>query len=1471
MEPAEQVGGHRVGRGEAPGLPELVLGRGDEAEAVGLVGVRRQLREEHAQGAARARVLRLQGDHALHAGDGLEGTAVGLENVREAPPARGVAGVAAQGLPVLGDRLRDLAGDLQGLRQLEAQVRPPRLREQGGAEPRDAVAQPGPGQDALGLVLLELELLGRIPVVEPGVGEPGQDERAGPGRRRPAVRPGAGGEGFPDGPDEPVRGEDDQHRHHADAVAGQVVGEQDPGGEGGDEPGQDQEEPPTAHAQKETDHAEAEHPPEAREVPQEGDPPPGLAVVLGVRDLEVVAEDAEFVRRQAHDPPRFAADVLQPLAEPEVRGLLPREHPPRHQARHVAEILVFEVDRGAHEGRRPVVPVGEGAEGEVDDLASDGRRRHELAGAQQVAHREGGDGEEERADEDAEVERPAPPRRRANRGRHRRQEQEVDLPLEDHEADRGAGGEPARPPGLPVADDGVEGRHRQQGREERLHEERFVEEHRTVEGGEEPRDQGLGVPEEPAGRGVDEDRRQGAEEQLHGEDRGVPRAEDRVQDAEEIGVEGPLLEDLVAAPPVAAGDLQAPRAVIEVVHPVDVVEGGVEVLPEIEEPDPGGDGDDEQQGEVPGEPFPRLDYLEKSEVRKEPQNKTVYLSKTRENIIFVRTLIENRIVRRPQVEEPLKPGKTLCPKVYVTGDETRWKIDFDGAEFDSLGYFNRELNYLISDNTLHLIELANLEKMPREITVIPEKLGELLFTILPRLRERINLEIDPAISSHQLMELEPEISLDFDLRNGQIICRPELKIGDQKFRGCDCLTPAEAEPRYTRSESDPQKWFTVNRKPLRNFLKFLRVNNFETVPEGFTLSGANQLAPFMFSGLREIPPDWKITTSPGFQEYKITPVKLEPVVELNLSDDIDWFEFKIYYNLGGKTYTHQEILKMIHATAAGERYIHAENGVFLVEESGQADLLEDFFRPSATKSGPLGEKLFNLLFYRQVLREHGVKIEGNAVYDRFEEEISGGNPVETCVLPEGLQGELRKYQKEGFHWLRFLYKYHFSGILADDMGLGKTLQVLTLVKSVPKTAPVLVVCPRTLMYNWAAELEKFYPGTDFLVYHGSPEEREAMRTTLSGREMVITTYDILARDTGFLEDLSFEYCILDEAQHIKNYQTQRAREVKKLNAKHRLVMTGTPIENGLEELWSIFDFLMPGYLGSQQDFMEKYVTPLKKFAQPGPLKLLKQRVAPFMLRRRKEDVLSELPEKIVTLHNVFMTQLQEDTYRAILEQVKKDILEAITKRGLKKSRITVLAALTKLRQVCNHPRLVLPEGEAGNESGKLEAFRELVDEAIDAGHKMVVFSQFVKMLKIIETELQKAGIAYEYLDGATPDRMARINRFNETPGIPVFLISLKAGGVGINLTSADIVIHVDPWWNPMVENQATDRVHRIGQKNQVMVYKLITMGTVEEKMLKLQVRKKSVFDAVIENNESPINSLTWEDIRELLEMEDRIG
>ncbi|MGM0594590.1 MAG: SNF2-related protein [Pseudomonadota bacterium] len=476
-----------------------------------------------------------------------------------------------------------------------------------------------------------------------------------------------------------------------------------------------------------------------------------------------------------------------------------------------------------------------------------------------------------------------------------------------------------------------------------------------------------------------------------------------------------------------------------------------------------------------------------------------------------------------------------------------------------------------------------------------------------------------------------------------------------------------------------------------------------------------------------------------------------------------------------------------------------------------------------------------------------VKVRGGHELQRLAKRLRNFDGIKPAKVPTTFQGELRHYQQQGVDWLQFLRQFELAGILADDMGLGKTVQALAHL-AVEKRAgrmkhPSLIVAPTSLMGNWRREAAQFTPKLKVLVLHGP--DRSAHFDTLDDYDLVLTTYPLLPRDAEVLQAQPWHYLILDEAQQIKNPKAQAAQLVRELSANHRLCLTGTPMENHLGELWAQFDFLLPGFLGDQRQFQQNYRTPIEKFADNDKLKRLTRRTAPFMLRRTKTLVASELPEKSELLRTVPIEGKQAALYESIRLTMEKKVRQAIARKGLARSHITILDALLKLRQVCCDPRL-LPKGTRGAQgadSAKLKMLMELLPEMLDEGRRILLFSQFTTMLGLIEQELKALGIPYAKLTGQTRKREAAIERFRSGE-VQLFLISLKAGGVGLNLTEADTVIHYDPWWNPAVEAQATDRAHRIGQTNPVFVYKLITEGTVEEKILAMQAKKQQLADNI---------------------------
>ncbi|OEG63447.1 SNF2-related protein [Halanaerobium congolense] len=845
---------------------------------------------------------------------------------------------------------------------------------------------------------------------------------------------------------------------------------------------------------------------------------------------------------------------------------------------------------------------------------------------------------------------------------------------------------------------------------------------------------------------------------------------------------------------------------------------------------------------------------------------SLLLSKNEKNLDFLLNLSQ---IFKLQLEENgsyVKKGKTLRPELKLEGDLNGIEITLKEEDYPIYQGGEKDCRWTVIENTVHKIDFYDFDKLPTSFMIPEQHQGEFLFEILPTLEKNLKLERSAELEGFELIKESPSIDLNLDYRQQKISCQLEVEFAGETYSNTELLGLDTEQNIYKRDSENPKLWYGRDNKALAEVINFLEDYNFKVKPEHFIIKDNNEIQEFITDGMTHIPEDWNVERSESFDQIEIKEVKLEPIIEIDDSEGINWFDFSISYNLGGKTYSRQELQQLISYNKKGEAYVKLENHYYILESGAQEEKIEQMLKDAEAQAEGYRAPYHNLLYYKNLVEKSGINFRGNKVFNELEAEISGLNVVKEREIPVEVKGKLRDYQKNGYNWLRFLHKYRFGGILADDMGLGKTLQMLTLLKSLEPEKAALVLCPRTLIYNWQEEAAKFFDDLKTLVYYGTPAEREAMRGDFNQYDLIISSYSTIARDVEDLnaENIIFSFAILDEAQHIKNHRTKRAKAVKNIQAETRLALTGTPLENSVEELWSIFDFLMPGYLGNYSYFKQNFLNPINKNNEQEKMRELKERVAPFILRRRKGDVLKELPEKIVNIHPVSMTQLQEDSYQAVLEEVRGELEQTVEDQGFNRSRINVLAALTKLRQICNHPSLVLGEEGRAHNSGKLEALRELISDALSGGHKIIVFSQFVKMLKLIRADFEQQGINYLYLDGSTRKRMEKVREFNSNPEVEVFLISLKAGGVGLNLTAADMVVHVDPWWNPMVERQATDRAHRLGQENRVMVYKLITRGTVEEKMLKLQQRKQNLFDNIIENNVNPIKAISWEDIQDLL-------
>nr|WP_317048739.1 SNF2-related protein [Hymenobacter sediminis] len=487
------------------------------------------------------------------------------------------------------------------------------------------------------------------------------------------------------------------------------------------------------------------------------------------------------------------------------------------------------------------------------------------------------------------------------------------------------------------------------------------------------------------------------------------------------------------------------------------------------------------------------------------------------------------------------------------------------------------------------------------------------------------------------------------------------------------------------------------------------------------------------------------------------------------------------------------------------------------------------------------------------------------VMSRKLEKLREFEAVEDRPLPPSFRGELRPYQKAGYNWLHFVQEYQFGGCLADDMGLGKTVQTLAMLlqrkeSGAAKGAASLLVMPTSLVYNWMTEAFKFTPTLRLLIYTGTYRDKNVEQ--FADYDVVLTSYGIVRLDADLLKTYKFDYVILDESQAIKNPSSTTSQAVRGLHSRHRLILTGTPVENSTMDLWSQMSFINPGLLGTQAFFRKEFLKPIEKGKDEAKTRRLHALIKPFILRRHKAQVARELPEKIENLSYCPMTEEQQQCYEETKSFYRNKILQSIEEHGTASTQFMLLQGLTKLRQIANHPRMA--DEEYAHESGKLREVVRMIKSVVSEGHKVLVFSQFVRHLDIVRASLDERQIEYAYLDGNTRDRHKEVARFQETDDLRVFLISLKAGGVGLNLTAADYVFILDPWWNPAVEAQAVDRAHRIGQQRTVFTYKFITQNTVEEKILALQNKKIQLVTDLITTDEAIIKSLTKEDIEELL-------
>ena len=741
------------------------------------------------------------------------------------------------------------------------------------------------------------------------------------------------------------------------------------------------------------------------------------------------------------------------------------------------------------------------------------------------------------------------------------------------------------------------------------------------------------------------------------------------------------------------------------------------------------------------------------------------------------------------------------------------------------------------------------------------RLAEFYHMILPRFREIAQVAEKDGELIRSFLPPRGEYQFYLDAEGGDFVCRPVVRYGNQEYspveavrcieNGQDLMEPFRALAEEAGIALEVKRWFPVEVPQKEEF----SCGGDEEVMYQVVENGVAALASLgevlctdRFRGchvVRRVQTAVGVSVSSGMLDLKIDTGDIPP----------------------------EELVELLHSYRQKKKYHRLKNGTFVRMEESSVGMLEEMaaalrLTPKEMIRGNMHLPVYRALYLDRLLEEH------EDVYSKrdshFKQIVKSFKTIKDADFeePESLSATMRQYQKNGYRWLRTLESWNFGGILADDMGLGKTLQmiaVLLAAKLEGKTGTSLIVTPASLVFNWGEEFKKFAPELKVTLAAGTQAERQKRLEESVHSDVLITSYDLLKRDAALYEGREFLYQVLDEAQYIKNHTTAAAKAVKVIKSRFRFALTGTPIENRLSELWSIFDYLMPGFLYGYDTFRREFEIPVVKNNDQEAMERLQRMVGPFILRRLKQDVLRDLPEKTEEVRYVQMTGKQRKLYDGQAIHLRS-LLDHQSEEEFNNSRFQVLTELTRLRQICCDPALCFED--YGDETAKTDACMELVQSAVDGGHRLLVFSQFTSMLDILSSRLDGEHVEHFMITGATPKekRLQLVNAFNGGE-VPVFLISLKAGGVGLNLTGADMVVHYDPWWNLAAQNQATDRAHRIGQQKNVTVYKLITKDSIEEKVLELQETKRELADRIIGQGTEQAAPMTREDMLRLLEIQ----
>ncbi|WP_395014667.1 SNF2 helicase associated domain-containing protein [Robinsoniella peoriensis] len=771
-------------------------------------------------------------------------------------------------------------------------------------------------------------------------------------------------------------------------------------------------------------------------------------------------------------------------------------------------------------------------------------------------------------------------------------------------------------------------------------------------------------------------------------------------------------------------------------------------------------------------------------------------------------------------------------KLYLRSGRTVYECDAD---------FTREMG-----------SVCRIGKINKEVVLdVEEKdMSSFCSSLLPVLKKYTQLKVDGDLDKYIPHEALIKIYIDYD--QGVITAKMEAEYGEKVY---DLTEHYD----FSNAFRDIQKE-AMAVKTVESYFEGISTDNRFWIDE----ENEDMVYHLLTTGIYQIEKAGEVYISEAFQKLKVTGAS-----KITVGISVKGGLLDLQVDAGNLS--KEDLKGMLQSYRQRKKYHRLKNGDFIELEDNGLAVISELADGLNLKAGEISGGSIEIPKYRAFYLDQVLKSEGTEVHRdaSFKSMIRNMKDVEDSdyEVPVSLKKVMRNYQKTGFRWLCTLDAMGFGGILADDMGLGKTLQIIGFLlkkkEDNEKKEPTLIVCPASLVYNWESEIEKFAPDLNVLVLAGGMAERRDLLRGYKDFDVIVTSYDLLKRDIEEYEGKHFFAQVIDEAQNIKNHTTQASKAVKFIQAEVKFALTGTPIENRLSELWSIFDYLMPGLLNSYEKFKTEYETPIVQAKDEIVTRRLQKMIKPFILRRLKSEVLKDLPEKE---ENVIYSKLegeQNELYRANVNKLL-ETLNQTSKEEFQTGKIQLLAQLTRLRQVCCAPSLVYEDYKGG--AAKLDTCMELIKNAVEGGHKILVFSQFTSLFGLLEKELEKAKIRNYKLTGATAKsrRAQLVAEFNEND-VPVFLISLKAGGTGLNLTGASIVIHFDPWWNVAAQNQATDRAHRIGQKNTVSVYKLIAKNTIEEKILLLQEAKKNLSDQIISEDGVSVSNLSKEDFMGILE------